>query len=318
MNVLKIMTGCVLGAMMLTANVNIEAQNLKFGKPTEDEWKFTEWAESPGAEAVVLCKTQKVEYSLRGNGSMYDTNRPTLTTSTTLGSQDNMSISPQNTALTYDVKMRVKILKDSGKGYANVDIIYYNDGFDKLNYDEISSIEVTLFDKVDGKVKRTRISKATFTDERLDEHFMVRHIKVPEAKAGSIIEYKYELYSGRYAFLFDWQLEEKIPVMYSRCEMEIPAFLDYNMKVPLHPCVTKSVKAGTIVIPSPSIDLSAPKQCRSNKFLIESRNVKPFKEADAELRVQKDFVQVHAELLNQVDSKIVPLPTGKRHITLNP
>jgi len=298
--------------------VGINAQNLKFGKPSQAEWEFASMPEVPDAEAVILCKTVKVEYHLRGDFRMYDTPNMEISSSNLVGNVQNQGINEDNTSLTYEVKMRTKILKDSGKGYANVDVIYYNDAHDNHNYDEFYSMNVVVFDMVNGKMKRSRVASNSFKDERVNDNFVVRHIQVPNVKAGSIVELQYQLFSKRYSYLYDWQLEENIPVVYSRCEMEIPAFLTFNMQVPIHPSITNSVKGGTITLENSSVDLSAPKQCRSNKYLIECRDAMPFNPNEKRAEANKGFVSIRPQLLNKIDTPNVQLPSGKRHLMVNP
>lgn len=298
-------------------NVNVMAQNLKFGKPSQADWDFTAWKQTPDAEAVVLCKTMKAEYRLAGDANMYSASSPNLSMrSQMMASSGSLSISPDNTTMTYDVKMRLKILKDSGAGYANVDIVYFDDKNEKNSHDEFYSLKVVTFDNVNGKVKRTVVPNTAFKDERIDDHYRVRHIVVPGVKAGTIVEYQYQLFSPRYAFLYDWQLEEMIPVVYTKCEMNIPAFLNYDMQIPTDGLVKKSVMASSVMLENVNIDLQAPKQCHSNSYVIESSNTLPY--VAAQRGLPEDFAKVHAKLKNSSDVSIEQLPKGKRHIMFNP
>ena len=72
----------------------IEAQNLKFGKPTDEEMQMTVYEQDPEAEAVVLCQLTNVSYTMDMLDFLVD----------------------------YEVKTRIKILKEEGKEYANITI----------------------------------------------------------------------------------------------------------------------------------------------------------------------------------------------------
>lgn len=306
----------MLSLVMSLGSVVADAQNLKFGKPSKEEWDFKAWDETPDAEAVVLCKTLKTQYHLRGESRVYDADMPNLSAQSRFDNTFGMGIGPGNTTMTYEVKLRTKILKDSGAGYANVDIVYFDDKDKKDDHDEFYSLKVMTFEMVNGKVKRKLVSNATFKDERIADRYKVRHIVVPDVKAGMIVEYQYTLFSPRFAFLYDWQLEEKIPVVYTRCDMEIPAFLNFDMKVPISSAVKRSVKAGTVTVEHQTIDLQAPKLCRTNIYLIESEKILPFAESTS--GVKKEMANIHAKLKNKIDVPLEPLPAGKRHIMLNP
>ena len=74
----------------------INAQNLKFGKPTNEELVMTVYDNDPDASAVVLCQLTTVSYTIDYFNYFVD----------------------------YQVKKRIKILKDEGKEYANISFRY--------------------------------------------------------------------------------------------------------------------------------------------------------------------------------------------------
>ena len=74
----------------------IEAQNLKFGKPTDEEMQMIVYEQDPEASAVVLCHLTNVNYTMDSFNFLVD----------------------------YEVKTRIKILKEEGKEYANISIPY--------------------------------------------------------------------------------------------------------------------------------------------------------------------------------------------------
>ena len=99
------------------------AQNPKFGKPTNEEWELKSVSFAPEADAVVLYKSVDVTYKLSGGfealgsggeGSLDDNTMASFGTS--------KFISPENISMLYDVKVRVKVLKDSGTAFGAIDI----------------------------------------------------------------------------------------------------------------------------------------------------------------------------------------------------
>lgn len=248
------------------------AQNAKFGKPSPEEWALTDLNFAPGAEAVVLYKSVDVNYKLGGAFSALGSSGDgSLDDNRIAASGVNKYISPENCSMEYDVKVRTKILKDSGADFASLDIIYLNDKDDLNMNDDIYDLSVTVFSDVNGKIKKRR--NASIKTERVDDHYSIRHVRIPDVKAGDIIEYQYKLFTSRITYIYDTQLQESIPVMYSKCRMEIPHILQFNVNKPEIKNVTAKAERGTILMPSPSNDRQLPKKCASNVFTIEARNL---------------------------------------------
>lgn len=264
----------VMLGLMLGMDASAQLPNKKFGKPTKEEWGMTSVSFAPEADAVVLYKSVDVTYSLAGafsalgsggEGSL-DDNRFAKTGT-------NKFISPEGASMMYDVKVRVKILKDSGAGFAAMDIISLNEKEDMNMRDDFYEMKVMVFSNRDGKVKKQKLPDGNFTDERIDDHYMIRHVRVPDVKAGDIVEYQYKLFSNRITFIFDTQLQESIPVVYSLCRLDIPYFLQFNVNKPEIPNVSASVALGNVLIKSPNNDMQNPRKCVTNVYTIEAHNL---------------------------------------------
>lgn len=269
-------------ALLMVAVVS--AENAKFGKPTEEEWNLTGVSYAPDAEAVVLYKSVNLTYKLSGaftaNGSSGD---GSLGDNAFANMGRNKYISPEGTSMMYDVKLRTKILKDSGKEYASIDIIIFNNIEDMNMNDEFYEMSAVVFSNVEGKVKKKRVSATTFKDERINDYYMIRHVRIPEAKAGDIIEYQYQLFSQRITYIYDTQLQESIPVLYSKCVLEIPYFLQFNINKPEDKHVAASVELGNILIQSPNNDGQLPRKCVTNVYTIIARDLPAY---DGELNLE--------------------------------
>ena len=256
----------LLGLIIMLLSVSaVNAQNAKFGKPTAEEWELNSVSFAPDADAVVLYKSVDVSYNVSsaftasgssGDGSLDDAGYANMGT--------NKFVSPEGTTMLYDVKLRVKVLKDSGAQYTALDIISMNEEDDMNMRDEYYEMSVVVLSNVGGKVKKKRISGANITDERVDKHYTIRHVRIPDVKAGDIVEYQYKLFSSRISYIFDTQLQESIPVMYSKCRLEIPYILQFNVNKPEIPNVRASVQLGQILIKSSNNDLQAPRKVATN------------------------------------------------------
>lgn len=258
---------------MLAVNF-VSAQNTKFGKPTKEEWDLKSVSFAPDAEAVVLYKSVELAYTLSGGFSALGSGgEGSLDDNRIAASGVNKYIDPENSSMEYTVKLRTKILKDSGADYSTLDIISYNEEEDMNMRDEFYEMSVLVLSNVDGKVKKRKVAASNFKDERLDAHYCIRHIRVPDVKAGDIIEYQYKLFSSRITYIYDTQLQESIPVLYSMCKMDIPYLLQFNVNKPEIPNVIATAVRGMMLIPSPNNDRQLPRKVDTNLFTIEARDL---------------------------------------------
>lgn len=251
--------------------------NEKFGKPSNLEWDYKGWGDAIDADAIVLCKTMNVTYELTDQfGS--------LTENVTELNMDNMQflgnnrIDESGIIVNYEVKLRTKILKPEGAKHADIDITYSEGNIEKDNnsFDEITDLKVRVFSKNEkGKVEKRNINTANFVKERVNDTYVVLHVVVPDVQPGSIIEYSYKIRSSRASFLYDWVFQEDIPTLRSKCELEIPAFLKFNMNVPINNLIKSNVEAGMLTYDQNRSDMKAAKRCRTNHYTIVGDNILP-------------------------------------------
>ena len=116
----------VVGVMTALTGMAQQTVNKKFGKPTKEEMQMTVYEADSAAEAVVLCRLTKVEYTIQ----------------------------PRDYLVDYHEKVRIKILKPEGTRYANVVIPYYDDAFEPLSNEEIRDLKATAYNMEDGKVRK--------------------------------------------------------------------------------------------------------------------------------------------------------------------
>ena len=207
---------------------NAQLPNEKFGKPSKMEWDFNGWGDAVNADAIILCKTMKVTYQL--SDQMFNTNMSDQEISIDNLVDMTNQIDDSNILVKYEIGLRTKILKPDGAKHANIDITYFSDN-DKISwYDDLQDLKIRVFTKNEkGKVEKRNVNTDGFVKERVDDHYMVMHVVVPDVQPGSIIEYQYNITSVRPTFLYDWVFQECIPTLRSKCDIEIPAFLQFRM-----------------------------------------------------------------------------------------
>ena len=194
-------------ALALTASAqSLEKPNLKWGNPTQEEMSMTSYSPDPEAEAVVLCKTTSQRYDLvAGDFKLY-----------------------------YQVKCRIKILKNEGKDQANIAIPYYYNGNKLGSREEIESFKGTSFNLVNGKVVKDKVSKDMITHEDISQTRRVMKVTFPKVEAGTVIEYEYTINSDFYFNVRDWVVQSSIPVAYTSYEITIPEWFRQSLNTTGH------------------------------------------------------------------------------------
>ena len=255
---------------------NAQLPNEKFGKPSNLEWDFVGWGDAVNADAIILCKTMKATYQLSDQLSNYNSSYNEIGYDN-LGDFGKNEIDDSNILVNYEFRLRTKILKPEGAKHANIDITYYNVDDNKLtNVDELSDLKIRVFTKNEkGKVEKRNVNTNAFVKERVDDNYMVMHVVVPDVQAGSIIEYQYNITSIRPTFLYDWVFQECIPTVRSKCDIEIPAFLQFNMNAPINKLIKTSVEAGHLAYDTNRPDMKKGKTCVTNHYIIVGDYILP-------------------------------------------
>lgn len=249
--------------------------NEKFGKPSNQEWDFVGWGDAVDADAIILCKTMKATYQLSDQVFNYNQSFPDLGTENITDFSRNQ-IDDSNILVKYEFRLRTKILKVDGFMHANIDITYYNANNNKMSTDELSDLKIRVFTKNEkGKVEKKNVNTDSFVEERVDDNYVVRHVVVPGVKAGSIIEYQYNITSIRPHYLYDWVFQESIPTVRSKCDIEIPAFLQFKMNAPVNKLIKSNVEVGHLAYDVNRTDMKKSKSCATNHYTIVGDYILP-------------------------------------------
>lgn len=289
--------------------VNAQLPNEKFGKPSSQEWEFSGWGDGFDADAVILCKTMKATYQISDQVANFNRNSSDV-------SSDNISdfgknqIDEGNILIKYEFRLRTKILKPEGSKHANIDITYFSPENENV-FDELTDLKVRVFSKNEkGKVERKNVNTASFVSERVDDNYIVVHIAVPEVQAGSIIEYQYNITSPRPVFLYDWVFQDCIPTVRSKFDIDIPAFLQFNMNVPINQLIKTAVKEGRLTYDTNRPDLKKGKSFPTNHYTVVGDFIFPADQAP----------EVIAPFTGKINMPDVTLPAympeGRTHLKI--
>ena len=247
---------------------NAQLPNEKFGKPSSMEWEFNGWGDAVNADAIILCKTMTATYQL--SDQVFSNTQGSDFGFDNLQDFSKNEIDDSSILVKYEFRLRTKILKPEGAKHANIDITYYDpDNNKNVSFDELSDLKVRVFNKNEkGKVEKKNVNTASFVKERVDANYVVVHVVVPDAQAGSIIEYQYNITSPRPTYLYDWVFQDCIPTVRSKCDIDIPAFLQFKMNAPINKLIKSSVEVGHIAYDTNRPDMKKGKSCATNHYKI--------------------------------------------------
>lgn len=247
MNIRNILFVAILASLSLCSHASYAIeQNKKWGKPTIEEMNMTAYDPDPEADAVVLMQSCDVRYKM---GSIYDVNH------------------------IYDVRVRIKVLKESGKRHGDIIIPYLDSSRDTEMTETFYEFEAAAYNLNEkGKVQATKVTSQMISDERVDENYKVRKVSIPQVREGTVIEYHYELFSPRFYHIYDYEMQSDIPVLYSRFHMEVPAVVLFNVDAPIkHPNVKCQVTQGKIEVESGNS--FKPILCNTNIYDVEAHDM---------------------------------------------
>ena len=247
---------------------NAQLPNEKFGKPSSMEWEFNGWGDAVNADAIILCKTMTATYQL--SDQVFSNTQGSDFGFDNLQDFSKNEIDDSSILVKYEFRLRTKILKPEGAKHANIDITYYDpDNNKNVSFDELSDLKVRAFNKNEkGKVEKKNVNTASFVKERVDANYVVVHVVVPDVQAGSIIEYQYNITSPRPTYLYDWVFQDCIPTVRSKCDIDIPAFLQFKMNAPINKLIKSSVEVGHIAYDTNRPDMKKGKSCATNHYKI--------------------------------------------------
>ena len=269
------------------------------------EWEFNGWGDAVNADAIILCKTMTATYQL--SDQVFSNTQGSDFGFDNLQDFSKNQIDDSSILVKYEFRLRTKILKPEGAKHANIDITYYDpDNNKNVSFDELSDLKVRVFNKNEkGKVEKKNVNTASFVKERVDANDMVVHVVVPDVQAGSIIEYQYNITSPRPTYLYDWVFQDCIPTVRSKCDIEIPAFLQFKMNAPINKLIKSSVEVGHIAYDTNRTDMKKGKTCATNHYKIVGDYILPTDEKIAIFTSQ---------ILTPKVTPPVEMPQGSTHL----
>ena len=171
--------------------------NGKMGKPTKEELEMTEYTPDPEAEAVILYSSTYLSYTPVANRLQLITH----------------------------YKKRIKILKEDGKDWGDVEVSIYDAGTSR---DIMSGLKGATYNMENGSVSKTKLNDDLKNEQRLNSYTIVKKFSMPNVRVGSVIEYEYDVKSDYLTGMDPWYAQTSIPIFYTEFETEVPEWFTFR------------------------------------------------------------------------------------------
>ena len=139
-----------------------------------------------------------------------------------------------------DKHVRLKILKDKGKEWADVRIRYI--GY--KNDESIKNLAAQTYNlDENGNIVTTKVEKKLVYQKKVNKYMNEMVFTFPDVKVGSVLEFKYtQTNTG----IVNWYFQRRIPVQYSRYKIDMPREIElYASPVCMLPYERKKDSRGT-------------------------------------------------------------------------
>lgn len=194
----------------------INSQNYKFGKVSEEEVLQKEHPVKKDANAAVLFRSQKVYYD-------YDKNN--------------------GFRLITEVQERIKIYSKEGFDWATKEIRKYTG---KSDEDDLTSLKGYTYNLIDGKLEEEKLKNDEVFEEEKSKYWTVTKFTMPAVTEGSVIEYTYKIKSPYIGSIGKLPLQYNIPIDRLEVDVKIPEYFYFskyqNMRSPLQYKIEESTK----------------------------------------------------------------------------
>lgn len=231
--------------LLFLSCVSIYAQSVeyKFGKVSKSELEMTSYEKDKDAEAAILFEDVQVYFNVSNN----------------------------NLQLYTEVFQRVKILKESGKNYANFSFKYLSN----IKFPDYVKVEAVSYNLVNGKEVKTKLDKKMVFTEVLDKNYSRKKFSAPDVRVGTVVEMRYKIISDMYEELPPLNIQHSIPTLKGKYVMSIPEYYKYTVNtrgfIPLN--LQKKIGHNTISQTVPPINYS------TSEFYLEQTDVPALKNA---------------------------------------
>ena len=119
----------------------------------------------------------------------------------------------------FHVHKIIKILRASAQSQGNISQYYRNSG-DGRSF--VRKIKATTYNLAGNEVVATSLDQNAVADDKLNKHYHLLKFAVPAVKAGSVIDYQYEIHGNLHTELSSWEFQSDLPKIKSEFEAVFP------------------------------------------------------------------------------------------------
>jgi len=193
------------------------AQNFNFGDISKEELREQYYPKDSTVTAAYLYKEREIYY-------MYDGER--------------------GWTLVTEVYERIKLYDKEGFDYATEVISLYKDG----SSEKMTSLKANTYNLENNKIVKEKLAKNQVFKENKTKNTIVYKFTMPNIKKGTIVEWKYKIFSPYYSYIDEIELQHKIPIKQLNIKVKIPEYFKFKRHLkgylPVH--VVQSMKNRTI------------------------------------------------------------------------
>ena len=123
-------------------------------------------------------------------------------------------------------RVRIKVLNDRGIDRGNIKIYFYS----KDKFEFITDVSGITFNS-GAEATTTELDKRSVYTEKVNNTFSIIKFAMPNVKAGSIIEYKYQSTMKHYGGLRDWNFQSDLPTYRSCYKLDVDPRSEFTYQV---------------------------------------------------------------------------------------
>ena len=187
-------------AMLTFLSINLTAQEkptLKFGKITAADFVLPANFQDSNANAIVLADVGNSEFE--GNNSGWFT-------------------------LVFKRHKRVLIRNNNGFDAAEMQVFLYASG---QKTEQLNEIKASTYNLENGILQVAKFDAKAIFEERVNKNTIKKKCTFPAVKAGSIVDFSYEIRSDFIFNLQPWEFQGQYPIMWSEYNVSMPEFFNY-------------------------------------------------------------------------------------------
>lgn len=236
----------VIGLLLIFGSY-IQAQEIKFGKVSNEELLESTYQKDSSASAAYLLKKRKSYYTYSKLQGLF---------------------------LVTEIHERIKIYDKNGFDHASKSINLYKS---RTAHESVSTIKGYSYNYVGGKIEKTKLAKSGIFKSEYSKNQDLVKFTMPNVKEGSIVEYEYRITSPFTQSIDEFVFQHDIPIRQLEAEVRILEYFKYNQRqkgfLPLKP-ETKIKRDATLGINVSEItfDLKDVPALREEKYVSNIEN----------------------------------------------